>query len=81
MPGILSCAQILWSNLWISRSWLAQSQVLHGFGGVARFLISQLRAKLEPDQRLCPQVVPCRQPNSIHRLCATGWQTAATCVP
>jgi len=52
MPGILSCAQILWSNLWISRSWLAQSQVLHGFGGVARFLISQLRAKLEPDQRL-----------------------------
>jgi len=81
MPGILSCAQILWSNLWISRSWLAQSQVLHGLGGVARFLISRMRAKLEPDQRLCPQVVPRNTSNSFHRLYTTGWQTAAVCVP
>jgi hypothetical protein len=45
MPGFSACAQILWNNLWITRSWLAQSQVLHSFDPVARFLTSLSQCK------------------------------------
>jgi hypothetical protein len=39
MPVLSACAQILWSNLWITRSWLAQPPIWHSLRRVARFLI------------------------------------------
>jgi hypothetical protein len=57
MPALSACAQILWNNLWITRSWLALPYIRHRLRRVARFLTNTRRAKSEPDQALCPQVV------------------------
>jgi hypothetical protein len=42
MPELRACAQILWSNLWITRSWLSPPHVRHGLAPVACFLIKRL---------------------------------------
>ena len=42
MPVLSACAQILWSNLWITRSWLAQHPIWHSLRRAARFLIKVL---------------------------------------
>jgi hypothetical protein len=57
MPERWACAQILWSNLWITRSWLAQPHIWHSLQPTARFLIKLLRAKPELESNTCPQVV------------------------
>ena len=49
MPELQACAQILWSNLWITRSWLSPPHVRHGLPSVARFLTKhpeQTRSRL-----------------------------------
>jgi hypothetical protein len=47
MPTLRACSQILWNNLWITRSWLARLHIGHGLRSCAHFLIKGRCAKRE----------------------------------